>query len=115
MFARERGYANDMLMLAARGINGGTPVGRSEKGRKGREEEAIGRVRRRSAKEVAMHAGAPRSRFITVIMNAYDDADDENDDKNDDDGNDMVVEVTLRSMARDTRDKLSNKFRVRFV
>lgn len=28
---RERGHANDMLMLAARGINGGTPaVGRSE-------------------------------------------------------------------------------------
>jgi len=111
MFARERGYANDMLMLAARGINGGTPVGRSEEGRKDREEEAIGRAkRRRSAKEVAIYAGAPRSRFITVIMNAYDDAVDEDGDKNDD-GNDMVVAVTLRSMARNMRDKPSNKSR----
>lgn len=27
--SRERRHANDMLMLAARGINGGTPVGRT--------------------------------------------------------------------------------------
>lgn len=39
--------------------------------------------------------------------------DDEDGDKNDDDGNDMVAAVTLRSMARNVRDKLIG--RVAFV
>lgn len=39
--SRERSYTNDMLMLAACGINGGTPVSKTERG-KDHEEEAIG-------------------------------------------------------------------------
>lgn len=111
--SRIRRYTNDMLMLAARGINGGTPVSKTER-RKDHEEETIEREkkkkkRKKRAKEVAMHAGTPRSRLITVIMNAYGDADDEDDDKDDDDGNDTAAAVTLGSMARNTRDKLPDE------
>lgn len=51
-------------------------------------------------------------RLITIIMNAYGDADDEDDDKDDDDGNDTAAAAALRSMARITRDKLPDKSRL---
>lgn len=67
---------------------------------------------RRSGKEVATHAGTPRSRLITIIMNAYGDADDKDNDKDGDDGNDTAVVVTTGSMARNTRDKLPDGLRL---
>lgn len=59
-----------------------------------------------------MYAGTPLSRLITIIMNAYGDADDKDDDKDGDDGNDMAVVIAAGSMARNTRDKLPDGLRL---
>lgn len=58
--SRMRSYTNDMLILAARGINGGTPVSKTE-GRKDHGEETMEREkkkkrRKKRAKEVATRA-----------------------------------------------------------
>lgn len=113
-YARESAdHANDMLMLAARGINGGTPVGRTvSAGDRKDHGEAVGRVRRALRESPRRAREYPLPRLITIVMNAYGDANDEDDDKDDDDGNDTAAAVASGSMARNTRDKLPGRPRL---